>query len=70
MPLLARILGILVLVWAACIIQKIPILTLSGIKSCVLVFFLYISASLKKLIKFKPKIILDCAQCRLVIIKI
>lgn len=56
MPLLARILGILVLVWAACIIQKIPVLTLSRIKS-----FFYISASLKELIKFKPKIILDHA---------
>lgn len=59
MPLLARILGVLVLVWAACIIQKIPVLTLSRIKS----FFFYISASLKELIifKFKPKIILDRA---------
>lgn len=59
MPLLAIILGVLVLVWAACIIQKIPVLTLSRIKS----FFFYISASLKELIifKFKPKIILDRA---------
>lgn len=62
MPLLARILGILVLVWAACIIQKIPVLTLSRIKR-----FFYISASLKELIKFKPKIILDHAWCRLII---
>lgn len=56
MPLLARILGVLVLVWVACIIQKIPVLTLSRIK----VFFFSLSASLKELIifKFKPKIIL------------
>lgn len=55
MPLLARILGLLVLVWVACIIQKIPVLTLSRIK----VFF-SLSALLKELIifKFKPKIIL------------
>lgn len=54
MPLLARILGILVLVWAACIIQKIPVLTVSKIKK-----FFFLSASLKELItfKFKPKII-------------
>lgn len=56
MPLLARILGVLVLVWVACIIQKIPVLTLSRIK----VFFFSLSALLKELIifKFKPKIIL------------
>lgn len=55
MPLLARILGILVLVWAACIIQKIPVLTLSKIKKK----FFFLSALLKELItfKFKPKII-------------
>lgn len=66
MPLLARILLILVLVWGACIIQKIPALTLSRIKS----FFFYRSASLKELIKFQPKIIPDRAQHRLIIIKI
>lgn len=66
MPLLARILLILVLVWGACIIQKIPALTLSRIKR---VFF-YRSASLKELIKFQPKIIPDRAQHRLIIIKI
>lgn len=67
MPLLARILLILVLVWGACIIQKIPALTLSRIKSF---FFFLRSASLKELIKFQPKIIPDRAQRRLIIIKI
>lgn len=33
-------------------------------------FFFYRSASLKELIKFQPKIIPDCAQRRLIIIKI